>query len=348
MLERIHLRRSVRRATILAGSVLIGLIVAVIAILTGVLSSGSSRNGVEAIVAQAAPSTVLVQAQRGVERSGSGTGWVLDARARLVVTNAHLVNAGDTFTVGVGDTLRSARVVGASPCEDLAVLRVDDARGMRTLPLGSQRSLRLGESVVAVGYPGNASRSDALTSTTGVVSVVRSEYREPALDVPHYPNVIQTDAAVNPGNSGGPLLDLDGRVVGVTSAGRTLSPEGRIIQGQSYAIGVDRVREIVGRLRTGRSGDWYGLGFRYLDARALVRRRLPAGLLVESVTPGTPAARAGVPAGGRLLVTAIGSAPVSNTLVSYCDAVSQLAPGKPVQISALDVRTGRRRSLTIG
>jgi S1-C subfamily serine protease len=348
MLERIHLRRSVRRATILAGTVLVGLILAVVAIWTGVLGGDSGQTRVEAIVAQAAPSTVLVQAQRGVQRSGNGTGWVLDAREGLIVTNAHVVNAGDSFTVGVGDTLRSARVVSSSPCEDLAVLRVDDPSGLRTLPLGSQRSLRLGESVVAVGYPGNASRSDALTSTTGVVSVVRSEYREPALDVPHYPNVVQTDAAVNPGNSGGPLLDLDGRVVGVTSAGRTLSPQGRIIQGQSYAIGVDRVREVVGRLRAGRSTDWYGLGLRHLEARALRQRHLPAGLVVASVTPGTPAARAGVPAGGRLLVTAIGSTPVSNTLVSYCDAVSQLSPSKPVKISALDVRTGRPRSITIG
>jgi S1-C subfamily serine protease len=347
MIERIHLRRAVRRSTMLAGTVLVGLVVAVVASLTGVLSSDSSQTRVESIVAEATPSTVLVQAQRGVQRSGAGTGWVLDARAGLLVTNAHVVNAGDTFTVGVGDTLRSARVVAASPCEDLAVLRIDDARGLRTLPLGSQQRLRLGESVVAVGYPGNASRNDALTSTTGVISVVRSEYREAALDVPHYPNVVQTDAAVNPGNSGGPLLDLDGRLVGVTSAGRTLSPQGRIIQGQSYAIGVDRVREVVDRLRAGRSGDWYGFGFRYLDARTLARRHLPAGLLVASVAPGTPAARAKVPAGGRLLLTGIGSTPVSNTLVSYCDAVSKVASTKPVRISALDVRTGRHRSLTI-
>ena len=348
MLERISLRRSVRRATILAGAVLVGLVGAVVAILTGVLGGDSSRTRVETIVARATPSTVLVQAQRGVVRSGNGTGWVLDARAGLLVTNAHVVNAGDSFTVEVGDTLRSAHVVGSSPCEDLAVLRIDDSRGLRTLALGSQRSLRLGQSVVAVGYPGNASRSNALTSTTGVISVVRSEYREPALDVPHYPNVIQTDAAINPGNSGGPLLDLDGRVIGVTSAGRTLSEDGRIIQGQSYAIGVDRVRQIVGRLRTGRSGDWYGLGFRFLPARTLRQRHLPAGLLVTSVIPGTPAARAGLPAAGRLLVTAIGSTPISNTLASYCDAVSQLEPGKPVRIAALDVRTGRPRAFLVG
>ena len=69
--------------------------------------------------------------------------------------------------------------------------------------------------------------------------------------------MIQTDAAINPGNSGGPLLDLDGRVIGVTSAARTLTPQGRIVQGQSYAIGIDRVRQVTGELRKGRSTSWY-------------------------------------------------------------------------------------------
>src|SRR5205823_6033027 len=115
-----------------------------------------------------------------------------------------------------------------------------------------------------------------------VVSVARTEYREYALDVPRYPNVIQTDAAVNPGNSGGPLLDLQGRLVGVTSAVRTLSPDGRIVQGQNYAIGVDRVRQVTRVLRTGRSIGWAGLGFSYPAAR----RDEPVGLVAATSAPG--------------------------------------------------------------
>jgi S1-C subfamily serine protease len=176
------------------------------------------------------------------------------------------------------------------------VLRVADASGLRTLPLGSQGDLRQGQTVVAVGFPGNSSLSDALTSTVGVVSVVRSAYREPTLDVPNLPNVVQTDAALNPGNSGGPLMNLDGRLVGVNSAGRTLNASGRIIQGQSYAIGVDQVREVIGRLRLGQSQGWYGLGFRYLSASEAAACR-PACSSTRSSRARRPLGPASRPAG---------------------------------------------------
>ena len=346
MVERIRLRRSVQRATVLAAVAVVGLVVAGIAVLTGVTGDESTEERIASIVEQATPSTVLVQAQRGDTRTGSGTGWVLDAEDGLLVTNAHVLNAGDTYTVGVGSSLRRASVVGVSTCEDLAVLRVADTSGLRTQPLGSGERVRQGQTVVAVGFPGNASLSDALTSTVGVVSVVDGAYREPALDVPNLPSVLQTDAAINPGNSGGPLLDMNGRLVGVNSAGRTLNASGRIIQGQSYAIGVDRVRSAVQTLRRGESQGWYGLGFRYLSAKQLRDRDLPAGLLVTTVVEGSPADRAGVPA-GQLLVTAIDGRPVSNSLRGYCDAVSEIPSGAPVRVSALDIRTRARQTLTL-
>jgi S1-C subfamily serine protease len=338
MLERVRLRRSVHRATILAGAALVAALLVGVGFLTGVLGGGSTDAQVASVVARATASTVLVQAQDGDRRTANGTGWVLDAKTGLVVTNAHVLNAGDSFTVGVGDSLRLGSVVGVSACEDLAVLRVDDASGMRTLPLGTQRDLRQGQSVVAVGFPGNASLSDSLTSTVGVVSVVRNEYREPALDVPHLSDVVQTDAAINPGNSGGPLLTLDGRLVGVNSAGRTLNASGRIIQGQSYAIGVDRVRQVIAGLRGGTSQGWYGLGFKYLSDTELRRRGLPQGILISNVVAGTPAARARVRP-GRSLLTAVDGRPVSNSLAGYCDAVSQVPADADVRLSGVDVRT---------
>jgi len=347
MLERVRLRRSVNRATALAGVALVAAVLVGLGFATGILGGGEDTGArVAAIVERAAPSTVLVQAQRGATRTGSGTGWVLDADEGLIVTSAHVLNAGSRYTVGVGTALRRASVVGVSQCEDLAVLRVGDTRGLRSLPLGSQESLRQGQTVVAVGFPGSASASDALTSTVGVVSVVRSEYREPALDLPPLDNVVQTDAAINPGNSGGPLLTLDGRLVGVNSAGRTVSSGGRIIQGQSFAIGVDRVREVVGGLRAGRSPGWYGLGFRYLSASELRRRDLPAGLLVASVVDGSPAARAGIRP-GELLLTAVEGRPVGNSLAGYCEAVEGIQAGMPIRVSGVNVRTGERRTLTL-
>ena len=197
------------------------------------------------LIAAVEPSTVQIRGKNAPsdESVGTGTGWVLDAEQGLVVTNAHVVNAFPLMVVAVGDDERSAEIVGVAPCEDLAVLRLRDTEGLVTLPLGSQSRLVLGETVVALGFPVNAALGDDLTATTGVVSVVQTEWSIPSLDVPLLTNVVQTDAVINPGNSGGPLVTLEGELVGVNSAGLTQFGN-RPIQGQGYSIGVDRVREV--------------------------------------------------------------------------------------------------------
>ena len=343
-LQRLVLQRAVRRATLLASATAAGAVA--LAALVAVGAVGGGAPAIERVVDAAAPATVLVEAARAGRRMDAGTGWVIDADEGLVVTNAHVVNGGERFRVGVANSFRAATVVGVAPCEDLAVLRLGDTSGLRALRLAEQDGLEQGETVVAVGYAGNASLEDSLTSTTGVVSVTRTRYREPALDVPRYPNVIQTDTAINPGNSGGPLLDLEGRVVGVVSAGRTLSPDGRIIQGQGYAIGADRVREVTGVLRTGRSLAWMGLSFEYLPARKFARRRLPVGLVVAGAVPGTPAARAGL-GRGELVLLAVNGVRVANSLASYCDATVGLERGEKAVLTLLDPRTSKRRTVAV-
>lgn len=341
---RLLVERSVRRATVLAVSAVgVALVVGGVA-LFALLTRGESA--VERVVAAAAPSTVFVEALQSGVRAESGSGWVLDGDRRLIVTNAHVVNGGTSFRIGTESNVYEARVVGVAPCEDLAVLAVPDAPPLQALPLGAQSSLALGETVVAVGYPENASREASLTSTTGVVSVVRSSYREAAPDVPRYPNVVQSDAAVNPGSSGGPLLDLRGRLVGVNSAERTVSPDGRPVQGQAYAIGVDRVKEVVAVLQTGRSVAWAGLGFDYAAAAELRRQGLPPGLLLTAPVPGTAAAAA------RLGVTptvleAVDGMPVSDSLASYCDAVAGRRSGELVSLSVFDRGARRERQIEL-
>ena len=216
--------------------------------------------------------------------------------------------------------------------------------GLTALPLGRQSALELGQTVVSVGYPKNASLEASLTSTTGVVSVVSSAYRKRRLDLPRYPDVIQSDAAINPGNSGGPLLDLDGRVTGVTSAGRTITPEGRIIQGQNYAIGIDRVREITGTLRSGRSPAWTGASFEYLTPAQLRDRGLPPGILIAGAAPGTAAARAHL--AGALLV-AVDGRRIDNSLAGYCDVMQGAAGGRSVTYSVLRPGTARPRPVRL-
>jgi S1-C subfamily serine protease len=322
--ERRVLRRSVRRATIIAsaaGVVAIGLGVVVILFVTGVLPPGGQLS-VSEVVDRVRPSTVLVISNQEGQPFAEGTGWVLDANEGLIVTAAHVVNEGTDWAIGVDGQERPAELVSVAPCEDLAVLRVSDTSGLVTLPMGSQSDLQQGDEVVALGFPVSASLEDTLASTTGNVSVVREVFRLPALDVPRYPNVVQTDAAINPGNSGGPLVDLEGRLVGVNVAVNR-GDGGSIIEGQGYAVGVDRVRELLPDLRAGRSLGWMGFGLTYPED--------VGALEVDTVVPGSPADEAGFGREPRFLV-AIDGKSLDNTLRSYCDAVKGTGPGSEVQV----------------
>jgi len=337
-----------RRATILSAAAVAVAVVIGALFVSGVLSPDGGSSGsedVQRVIREVTPSTVRVEGQADGRPAGAGSGLVLDAEQGLVMTNAHVVSGASTFTVGLRGEVRPAEVVGMAPCDDLAVLKVGSNAGLRTLPLGDQSKLELGDTVVAVGYPRGAAENAALTSTTGVVSVVRSDFAEPALDIPRYPNVVQTDAAINPGNSGGPLLGLDGRLVGVNSAGRTLSPDGRIVQGQNYAIGVDRVKEVARVLREGRSLGWTGLSFEYPTAEALEERRLPPGLLVSEAVRGTSADAADLPKGA--VVVGVNGGPVDNSLASYCAAVKGLASGEEVTLSVVEEGADQARDVAL-
>ena len=289
------------------------------------------------IVDLARPSTAIVVALGGGARAGNGTGWVLDAEEGLIVTNAHVVDAGETFQVGTEEALSDAQVVGVAPCDDLAVLKAEETDGLESLELGSQDSISQGDQVVAVGYPTNASPNDELQATEGIVSVVQQTF-----DVPNdpfvqlYPNVIQTDAPINPGNSGGPLIDTAGNLVGVN----TLIFRGRRgeIEGQGYAIGVDRVAEVVESLRDGDSQAWLGFAFRPLPSAEASRQGLAPGLLVTAVVPGTPAADEGL-VGGRAIVVGVNGEPVQS-FREYCSAVDG-RNGETVKFNVLEPNGAR-------
>jgi len=255
-IERLVLRsdRSVKRATILAGVAVAAAVAVVALFVTGVLPPGGNQAAptVPEIVKAIEPSTVLVITEKDGQRVASGTGWVYDKGRGLIVTNNHVVNGGTSFRVGVGNQTQPARLVGAAACRDLAVLKIGDTSGLRTLPLGSQSKLELGDTVVALGFPANASLRDKLVETNGTVSVVRSNLskRITADTGAEYPDVIQSTAAINPGNSGGPLVNEDKKLVGVNTF--VLGQLGNEpIQNQNYAIGVDLVKQVVPRLAQG-------------------------------------------------------------------------------------------------
>jgi S1-C subfamily serine protease len=328
-IQRLRLEKKLRNLTILAGSALAAVIVLGILILTGAIGGGGGAN-VAAVVDADGPATVFVK----TNQNETGSGWVLDAAQGLVVTNAHVVNGGQSYQVGVDGQLRRASVVGDAPCDDLAVLRVTPVAGMKTMSLDSQSNVHEGDDVVTLGYPQSAAAAAKLTATAGVVSVAKAQYSESAPDIPNYTNVIQIDAALNPGNSGGPLIKSSSKkLIGVNSAVRSENAEGRPIQRQNYAIGVDRVKAVVDYLRTGKSVGWVGFNLNYPTTAEL--GSLPPGVKTSSGVAGTPAAKA--VSGKTLLIVGVNGKRVANSLASYCDAAGNLQSGQQATFSVMDI-----------
>lgn len=344
-----QLRHGNRRVMVLTVGVAISLLLVIVlaaTILTGRRSPAADRTPAD-IAAEAKPGTVQVIGQLDGRRVASGSGWVLDAGQGLIVTNHHVVSGASSYTVAVDGRERAARLVATAPCDDLALLRVDDHAAMRALPLGAQADLRQGDQVVALGYPVNAASDNSLTITVGVVSVVRTTAEGGRLS-----NVVQTDAAINPGNSGGPLLGRNGQLVGVNTL--TLeSEDGVPVQNQNYAIGVDRVREVTQVLQRGQSPAWTGLWVEEPSGDSQLERlaRQVDALLVLGVAPGTPAEAAGLR--GPMLLTHVDGKRVDGTMTGYCQALSGSHRGERVAmsivepISAVDPRPLGRPRVTV-
>jgi S1-C subfamily serine protease len=338
-----HHTRGARRATWVAlGAAGVALAAVLLVLVVG--GGGDERSAPE-VVRRLTPSTVLVEALRGDRRTATGTGWVLDGSKGLVVTAAHVVNEGTRYRVATGGRARPATLVGNAPCEDLALLRVKGAAGLPDVPLGKGSGVEQNETVVALGFPASATATDKVTSTRGVVSSESTTFRDPSPDVPAYQEAVQTDTALNPGFSGGPLADLDGRLIGVNAAARTTGSDGRPLQGQNYAIGIDRARTVLDELRHGRSIGWTGATFGYPTTEELLQRRLPPGLYLTGAVPGTPAARAGLGGNGELLA-GIDDRPLASSLSSYCAAVAGRPGGRGLKLT-LARPGGKTRQVTV-
>jgi S1-C subfamily serine protease len=306
--------RNSRIAAIVAGGVVL---VAIIAVAWFFLFGRAASN--DEIVTRMKPSVVYVDVQNDYV-SGNGTGWVLDADKGLIVTNNHVIDGIERVTVsGEGLTPRSANIVAAAPCDDIAVIHVDDKAGLASVKQGSQANLRQGDDVLALGYPVTGSSQRNLVLTAGTVSVVKTTF-EGEGEINNLPNVIQTTARINPGNSGGPLVNRAGEVVGMNTI---LIPD----LDQNYAIGIDRIKELAGELSTGQGRAWTGMGLTVPDEKTLTGLGLPVtpGLLVVSVIPGTEADQAGF---GQfpVLVTAVDGRAVSD-MPTYCAAVGSRKSG---------------------
>jgi S1-C subfamily serine protease len=245
---------------------------------------------------QNVPGTALTPPERQKVRV-LGSGFVLD-RAGDIVTNEHVVENGSDVTVGfsAGATF-AAKVLGTDPSTDLAVIRVMAPQSaLHPLALADSSNVQVGDTVFAIGNPFGLDR----TMTAGIVSAVGRDIRAPnGLAIP---KAIQTDAAINHGNSGGPLLDTRGQVIGINDqieSGGTV--DGNV--GVGFAVSSNTIRTIVPRLiASGHAAHaWLGVEVAPVDPRLakVVRSLPPHGVVVVSVVKGGPAARAGLKPGTR-------------------------------------------------
>ncbi|MGA2390076.1 MAG: trypsin-like peptidase domain-containing protein [Candidatus Sulfotelmatobacter sp.] len=236
------------------------------------------------------------------ERRGGGSGFVFTPDG-LILTNSHVVHDAKRIEVTLTDGRRMpATAIGDDPASDLAVVRVDEP-GLTAAALGDSQQLRVGQVVVAIGAPYGFQS----TVTAGVVSALGRSLRSYSGRL--IDDVIQTDAALNPGNSGGPLVDSAGRVVGVNTA--TILPA----QGICFAIGINTAKFVASRLlRDGRIRRSYiGVSAQTVPVHRRVVRfydlTKESGALVLSVEEKSPAKRAGVREGD--VIVALEGRPVA-------------------------------------
>jgi 2-alkenal reductase len=217
---------------------------------------------------------------------GAGSGLVWDNQGHIVTNNHVVANASRVFVqLETGKEPVTARLVGRAPEYDLAVVKLETIpAGIRPIPLGTSRDLRVGQNVIAIGNPFGLNR----TLTTGIVSAL--DRYLPTQDFAEIAGVIQTDAAINPGNSGGPLLDSAGRLIGVNTAIRSASGSSA---GVGFAIPVDIVNRIVPQLIARGIASRPGIGIEPVDPSIVARWGIK-GVVVASVRRGTPAGDAGL------------------------------------------------------
>ena len=236
------------------------------------------------LVEMVRPSTVLIYAEFGGDEAGTGTGIIYNADGHTI-TNAHVVEGAEIVKVQVPDTNRwlSAKIVGLSPCDDLAVIDIAGS-GFTPAVLGESDDLKLGEELIALGYPLAADLGTDLTVTRGIVSKLHAQ-------VDQLEDLIQTDASINPGNSGGPLVNMRGEVVGINTVKVEYSASGRPIQGLNFAIGTSFAKEIVAQLQWGENLHWVGLNTIPNSAEIADHFGLTTseGLLVYAAATGSPA-----------------------------------------------------------
>jgi len=307
----------------------------------------ADARSVSEIVRRESPAVVLIEAGGAGGQGGLGSGFLID-RDGHVLTNAHVVEDSTTTTVTFSDgTERTARILGVDTSTDLAVLKIPRVpEGIQPVRLGSSGALVVGQDVVAIGNPYGLER----TATTGIVSAL-----ERTIEAPNgfaIQNAIQTDAAINQGNSGGPLFDRAGRVIGMNT--QIASQNGGNV-GLGFAVPIDTIAPIAQSvIKDGTPKHaWIGITGRELTPALAGKLGLEGrrGVLVAEVADGGAAKAAGIVAArdsdaevprGADLIIAVNGTPVED-MADVSRAVASRTVGERISLTVL--RDGEERTV---
>jgi putative serine protease PepD len=283
---------------------------------------------VDITVTSNAPAGNFGFGQGGGTTQAEGTGFVVDTGGHIV-TNQHVVDGATSITVRFkdGKTVK-ATLVGTDPSTDIAVIKVDVAASeLHPLTLGTSSTVVPGQQVIAIGSPFGLTE----TMTSGIVSAIDRTIQAP--NNYSIAGAIPTDAAINHGNSGGPLLDASGNVVGVNAQ---IQSDGGGNEGVGFAIPIDAVKSVANTLIAGGKVQHAYLGIHVADAANA------AGAQVSSVQSGSPASTAGVKAGD--VITAVDGKPIAKA-DDLTAAVSSRAPTDKVTLTV--TRNGKTMTIDV-
>ena len=241
----------------------------------------------------------------GLQEAGSGSGFIIDAKKGFIATNNHVIEGAQKITINLSDGRNiDAKVIGADPLTDLAVLQIADTKNLTAVNLGDSSKVQVGESVVAIGNPGGD--EFARSVTTGVISATN---RTLALQGEASFNLIQTDATINPGNSGGPLVNYQGQVIGITS----VKYVEKGFEGMGFAIPISDALPTLQQLMTSGVAKHPALLVNTDDQYLTYAKsnNKPLGAYIAGVSQNGPAAKVGIVKGD--VITKINNAQVHNS-----------------------------------
>ncbi|WP_295530102.1 Do family serine endopeptidase [uncultured Thioclava sp.] len=258
------------------------------------------------------------------EITGLGTGFVIE-KDGYIVTNAHVVDGAESVKVTFQDgTSDDAKVIGVDKATDIALIKVNTKKDLATVGFGDSAKAEVGEPVVAIGNPFGL----GISVSAGIVSALGRDLQSGPFD-----NYIQTDAAINKGNSGGPLFDAEGQVIGMNTA--ILSPTGGSV-GIGFSVPSDTIKGVVADLQNVGSVKRGFLGVSIQPVSADIAAALgldkPEGVLVADVSDGTPAQKAGLKRGD--IIVAVDGKPMKAPR-DLTRAIGSDNPGTTVQLSLL-------------